>query len=80
MYTCVRCFVLVCSLVFMYNYSFLLLDKEQQLFVRLFLRKHHWIRVPKLSYPDISTDLSPLLHNLVREGFLCDGQNFTKLD
>ena len=55
-----------------------LLDNEQQLFVRLFLRKHQWIRVPKLSYPDIASNLSPLLRNLVQEGLLCDGQNYVR--
>lgn len=54
----IMCFFLVCS---------------QQLLVRLYLRKHRWIRVDKLSYPEISCDLGPSIEELVRRNLLDDG-------
>ena len=47
---------------------------EQLLFVRLFLRKHQWLRASKLSYPDIAPSLTPLLYALVHNGLLTDGK------
>ncbi len=49
-------------------------EKEQQLYVRLFLRKHQWLRADKISYSDIAADLSPVLKALVHHGFLMDGK------
>ena len=41
--------------------------------MRLYLRKHRWIRVDKLSYPEISCDLSPSIEELVRRNLLDNG-------
>lgn len=49
-----------------------LTEPQQQLYVRLFLRKHQWLRLAKLSYDRIAADLSPIATNLVQEGFLLD--------
>jgi hypothetical protein len=45
----------------------------QQLYVRLFLRKHHWIRISKISYPDIASDLSLVIRGLCEKKFLVNG-------
>ncbi|XP_019849356.1 PREDICTED: fanconi-associated nuclease 1-like isoform X2 [Amphimedon queenslandica] len=45
---------------------------SQQLLVRLYLRKHRWLRVDKLSYPEISNDLNPFLKELVKKKLLDD--------
>ena len=45
----------------------------QQLYVRLFLRKHHWHRSSKLSYSEIAGNLSPILSELCRQGLLING-------
>ena len=52
-----------------------LAEPQQQLYVRLFLRKHNWIRVVKLSYKDIAPDLTAIVQSLVDEGFLLDGKD-----
>ena len=66
--------VFICFSFHAYLAGLWFLENEQQLlFVRLFLRKHQWICVPKLSYPDIAADLSPLLRNLVQERLLYHG-------
>ena len=49
-------------------------DVQQQLYVRLFLRKHQWLRVAKFRYDYISEDLTPVITGLVGNGFLCTGQ------
>ena len=49
-------------------------EREQQLFVRLFLRKHIWLRAEKISYKDIAADLGPVISGLVQQGFLVDGK------
>ena len=47
----------------------------QQLFVRLFLRKHQWLRSIKISYPEISTDINILITDLVNNcGLLWNGK------
>jgi hypothetical protein len=43
---------------------------EQQLYVRLFLRKHQWLRVEKLRYDRISEDLGPITAGLVSKNLL----------
>ncbi|MBN3306645.1 FAN1 nuclease, partial [Amia calva] len=42
----------------------------QKLYVRLFQRKLHWLKVNKLDYPEIGPDLSPGIQELVKCGFL----------
>lgn len=46
---------------------------DQQLYVRLFLRKHNWLRASKISYEDIATDLAPILKSLHQKKFLDNG-------
>ncbi len=48
-------------------------EKEQHLYVRLFLRKYQWLRVDKISYVNIATDLSPIVTHLIQCGFLLNG-------
>ncbi|XP_060779953.1 fanconi-associated nuclease 1 isoform X2 [Neoarius graeffei] len=42
----------------------------QMLYVRLFQRKLKWLQVSKLDYAEISSDLSPVVQELVSNGFL----------
>ncbi|KAL4660774.1 fanconi-associated nuclease 1 [Arapaima gigas] len=42
----------------------------QMLYVRLFQRKLHWLRVNKLDYAEIASDLSPVVQELTTTGFL----------
>ena len=49
-------------------------EPQQQLYVRLFLRKHHWIRASKLSYKDIAADLQHVIDGLVAMKFLMNGK------
>ena len=46
---------------------------QQQLYVRLFLRKHQWLRVAKLKYDRIAEDLTPITAGLVANAFLSNG-------
>jgi Fanconi-associated nuclease 1 len=50
----------------------LLTVNSKRLFVRLFQRKHNWIRPDTLHYEHISSDLTPSLVELARKGFLID--------
>jgi len=51
-----------------------ILEPQQQLYVRLFLRKHYWIRTSKLSYKDIADNLQPVIDGLVASMFLINGE------
>ncbi|KAF5907660.1 fanconi-associated nuclease 1, partial [Clarias magur] len=42
----------------------------QMLYVRLFQRKLKWLQVSKLDYTEISSDLNPVVQELVSSGFL----------
>ncbi|MGH0166423.1 UNVERIFIED_CONTAM: hypothetical protein FKN15_050859 [Acipenser sinensis] len=42
----------------------------QKLYVRLFQRKLNWLKVNKLEYPEIGSDLAPVIKELVQNGFL----------
>ncbi|XP_062860610.1 fanconi-associated nuclease 1 [Trichomycterus rosablanca] len=42
----------------------------QMLYVRLFQRKLKWLQVSKLDYAEISSDLRPVVQELVKSGFL----------
>ncbi|NXG57705.1 FAN1 nuclease, partial [Hemiprocne comata] len=42
----------------------------QKLYVRLFQRKLNWLKVNKIEYGEISTDLSPIIEELTEAGFL----------
>ncbi|KAI1904341.1 hypothetical protein AGOR_G00004660 [Albula goreensis] len=42
----------------------------QMLYVRLFQRKLHWLRVSKLDYSEIGSDLTPVVQELASGGFL----------
>ncbi|KAM3828217.1 fanconi-associated nuclease 1 [Vipera latastei] len=42
----------------------------QKLYVRLFQRKLAWIKANKIEYAEISSDLSPVIQELVEAGFL----------
>ena len=46
----------------------------QRLFVRLYLRKHQWIRSNRIKYPDINDDLDPLIYELTHANLIqpCD--------
>lgn len=52
----------------------------QKLFIRLYLRKHQWIRLARIKYPDVADDLDPLLEELVRSELIkpCDSINNLK--
>ena len=52
----------------------ILVDNAQCLLLRLYLRKHHWIRCDKLSYTDISSDIMPLIVCLVENQLLDNGK------
>lgn len=45
----------------------------QKLYVRLFQRKLNWIKINKIEYAEISTDLRPVIEELVEGGFLQTG-------
>lgn len=45
-------------------------DSGQRLYVRLFQRKLGWIKVNKLEYEEIAADLTPVIGELNRAGFL----------
>ncbi|XP_041075461.1 fanconi-associated nuclease 1 [Polyodon spathula] len=42
----------------------------QKLYVRLFQRKLNWLKVSKLEYSEIGSDLAPVIKELVENGFL----------
>ncbi|XP_033109432.1 fanconi-associated nuclease 1-like isoform X2 [Anneissia japonica] len=42
---------------------------SQQLYVRLYNRKHAWLRVSKLEYKEIAADLGPAITELINAGF-----------
>ena len=48
-------------------------EVSQQLYVRLFLRNHRWFKASKLSYPQITNDLEPVLDDLIHTQFLLNG-------
>ena len=64
-----------CKLNSVPSLFFYISEAQQQLYVRLFLRKHHWIRMAKLSYKDIADDLTDIVQALVDNGFLLDSKN-----
>ncbi|XP_037001784.2 fanconi-associated nuclease 1 [Artibeus jamaicensis] len=45
-------------------------DSGQKLYVRLFQRKFSWIKLSKLEYEEIAPDLTPVVGELQRAGFL----------
>lgn len=45
----------------------------QKLYVRLFQRKLTWIKMNKLEYEEIAADLTPVVEELQRAGFLQTG-------
>lgn len=45
-------------------------DNGQKLYVRLFQRKFSWIKMNKLDYEEIATDLAPVIGELRQAGFL----------
>ena len=42
----------------------------QRLYVRLFVRRRNWIRPSRMNYPDLGSDLQPLIDELVKSKFL----------
>lgn len=46
----------------------------QKLYVRLFQRKLKWLKVNKLDYEEICSDLGPVAQELVESGFLQTGR------
>ncbi|XP_013413515.1 fanconi-associated nuclease 1 [Lingula anatina] len=52
-------------------------ESEQKLFVRLYGRRHKWIRQAKIVYPKIEKDLSNVLQGLVNAGFILDETHLT---
>ncbi|XP_037365999.1 fanconi-associated nuclease 1 [Talpa occidentalis] len=45
-------------------------DNGQKLYVRLFQRKFSWIKINKLDYAEIASDLTPVIGELKQAGFL----------
>ena len=60
--------------VHMYACTSTVSEPQQQLYVRLFLRKHHWIRASKLSYKDIAANLQHVIDGLVAAQFVMNGK------
>ena len=54
----------------------IIIDSSQLLFVRLYLRKHRWLRADKITYPDIADDLVTCIKELVKNEFLHDGNHY----
>ncbi|XP_065059702.1 fanconi-associated nuclease 1-like [Rhopilema esculentum] len=52
----------------------------QQLYVRLFLRKHGWFKTDKIKYPKIGEDLKPMITELINTGFLDDKSTLEDLN
>ena len=52
-------------------------EDGQKLYVRLFLRKHRWIRKSKIVYDDISCDLSSILDHVTSSGLIVDGMYYS---
>ena len=48
-------------------------EDGQKLYVRLFLRKHRWIRKSKIVYNEIACDLSSVLDHVTTSGLIADG-------
>lgn len=55
-------------------------DKCQKLLARLLQRKHMWRRTSKIGYPDIASDVSPILITLRDKGFVEDVTRLKDLD
>ena len=51
----------------------------QRLYIRLFLRKHKWIRGNNIKYPDIDDDCNALLNELTDAGFMLPFNSITNL-
>ncbi|XP_046721036.1 fanconi-associated nuclease 1 isoform X2 [Silurus meridionalis] len=51
----------------------------QMLYVRLFQRKLKWLQVSKLDYTEISSDLNPVVQELVSSGFLQTESELTEI-
>ncbi|XP_053479163.1 fanconi-associated nuclease 1 [Ictalurus furcatus] len=51
----------------------------QMLYVRLFQRKLKWLQVSKLDYAEISSDISPVVQELVSSGFLQTESELTEI-
>ena len=47
---------------------------SQQLYVRLFQRKHAWLQVAKLDYKRIAKDLTPVVAELCEAGLIQTGK------
>ena len=69
-YEPLRIFYVTCSL---WCFDCIGIGVQQQLYVRLFLRKHQWLRVDKLKYDCIAEDLTPVAAGLVANAFLSNG-------
>lgn len=55
-------------------------DKCQKLLARLLQRKHMWRRTSKIGYPDIASDVSPILLTLRDKGYVEDVTSLKDLD
>ncbi|XP_022106779.1 fanconi-associated nuclease 1-like [Acanthaster planci] len=53
---------------------------SQQLYVRLFQRKHAWLQVGKLDYKRIAVDLTPVVAELQEAGLVQTEQDLTDFD
>ena len=42
----------------------------QSLYIRLFVRRRHWIRPSQMKYPDLGADLKPLIDELLKSKFI----------
>lgn len=55
-------------------------ERCQKLFARLLQRKHMWRRTNKITYPDIASDVTPILLALRDRGFLEDAASLADLN
>lgn len=47
----------------------------QRLYIRLFVRRRKWIRPSRIDYPDLGSNLQPLIDELVKARFLFNGND-----
>lgn len=55
-------------------------NDEQSLFIKLFFRKHTWIRRSSIKYDEFTGDLDELLSKLLNKGFLIDSNGLQTLE
>lgn len=48
----------------------------QRLYIRLFVRRRKWIRPSRMNYPDLGSDLQPIIDELVKSKFISNCKLF----